>query len=108
MILGAIDPLEGSVLIVLASAMILSGVYIIERGSKTFKLNLYAFLMILAGTVVMFYLSFLGGVGGNTGISSWFMLFVLPYYLLFSFFFFRAFILAKSMGGIGRQGSGFL
>jgi ABC-type branched-subunit amino acid transport system permease subunit len=79
MILGAIDPLEGSVLIVLASAMILSGVYIIERGSKTFKLNLYAFLMILAGTVVMFYLSFLGGVGGNTGISSWFMLFVLPY-----------------------------
>ncbi len=77
MVLGAIDPLEGSVVIVAGSAMAAAGAYL---GRSRHRLMLFRALgLILAGVAVMFGLSAMGGIGGSTGRSMWWALAIVPY-----------------------------
>ena len=77
MLIGAIDPLEGSPVILLGSGLVALAAFL-DRSRH--RLILYsAFGLITIGVATMFGLSMLGGVGGSTGRSSWWLLTVLPF-----------------------------
>ena len=77
LIIGAIDPFEGSVLIIVGSALIALWAYVMrDRHSKIFSVSL---IMIVIGVAFMFYFSSLGGFGGTSTFSWWWGILILPY-----------------------------
>jgi hypothetical protein len=77
LILGAIDPLEGSVVILAGAATEAVGAFLGRSRHRT--LIFLAFGLITIGVVSMFVLSSFGGLGGDTGRSMWWALILLPY-----------------------------
>jgi hypothetical protein len=77
LIAGAIDPLEGSVIIVAGSALIALSTYL-ARG-RYWKIFLASFIMIVIGVTFMFYLSSLGGFGGESTLSWGWATLMIPY-----------------------------
>jgi len=77
MLIGAIDPLEGSFVILPASGVAAAGVFL--AGSRYRWLLGWSFVLIAFGVAAMMLLSMWGGIGGNSGHSMWWGLFVLPY-----------------------------
>jgi hypothetical protein len=77
MLVGAIDPLEGSFVILPGSGVVLLGAFL--GNSRYWKPLLLAFLLIAAGVGAMIVLSAFGGIGGRSGHSLWWGLFILPY-----------------------------
>lgn len=77
MVLGALDPLEGSVVILLGSALVAGGAFI--SPTHGYRLQLTALVLIAIGVAALFGLSALGGVGGSTGRSYWWLLLCVPY-----------------------------
>jgi uncharacterized membrane protein YbhN (UPF0104 family) len=76
-IIGALDPLEGSILIMIGSALLALSAYITsDKHSKIFTVSL---VMILIGVAFMFYFSSLGGFGGTSTLSWWWGLLILPF-----------------------------
>lgn len=77
LVLGALDPLEGSVVIALGSVLLTFTTYLIhDRHRKWF---LWASILILFGVFFLFYFSTLGGFGGSSSLSWWWGLLILPY-----------------------------
>lgn len=77
LLIGAIDPLEGSVIIVAGSALIALATYFArDRYWKTF---IASFIMIVTGVAFMFYLSSLGGFGGESTLSWGWAALMIPY-----------------------------
>ncbi len=77
MLVGAIDPLEGSFIILPGSGIVALGALL---GKSRYRLPLYcAFALIAVGVGAMVVLSMFGGVGGSTGRSIWWLLLALPY-----------------------------
>ena len=76
-ILGAVDPLEGSVVILAGSALISVSAYL--NKDRHLKIFLISFLMIVIGVVSLFSLSSLGGFGGSSSLSWWWGLLIVPY-----------------------------
>ena len=73
---GALDPLEGSVVSLGGSALVAGGAFF----SRTrYRMPVAALVLIAVGVGALFGLSSLGGVGGNTGRSMWWLLLCLPY-----------------------------
>ncbi len=77
MIIGAVDPLEGSVVILAGSAFITLSTFLNKDRYR--KIFLVSFLMIILGIFFLFYLSSLGGFGGNSALSWWWGLLIIPY-----------------------------
>jgi len=77
MVAGAVDPMEGSVVILAGSAIAAIGAYIGRVARLTAIVS--GLVLILIGVSVMFFFSNLGGVGGNSGRSIWWMLTMAPY-----------------------------
>jgi len=77
LIIGILDPLEGSVLITVGSALVALTTYL--RHDRHWKIFLASFIMILFGVFFLFYLSSLGGFGGESKLSWWWGLLILPY-----------------------------
>jgi hypothetical protein len=77
MVLGAVDPLEGSVVILLGSALVALGAFLSQ--THRYKLQLTALALITIGVGALFGLSAIGGVGGTTGRSYWWLLLCVPY-----------------------------
>jgi hypothetical protein len=75
--IGILDPLEGSVIIITGSALITLHSFLISDPSR--NLFLISLIMIMTGVFSMFYLSFLGGFGGDSSLSWWLALLILPY-----------------------------
>lgn len=73
---GAIDPLEGSVVIAGGSALLAIATAI--RKDPHRKIFLWCFVAIVIGIVYLFYISSKGGFGG-AGRSWWYGVPVLPY-----------------------------
>lgn len=77
LIVGAIDPLEGSILILPASALVALGIH--RMRSRHRRLAAWGFLLLLLGFTVMWTITAIGGVGGSSGRSAWWATLVAPY-----------------------------
>jgi hypothetical protein len=77
MLVGALDPLEGSVIILPSAGFAALGGFIGHSARR--KLLYTAFLLIAAGIGAMFLLSAPGVVRWRAAHSSWWILVVLPY-----------------------------
>ncbi|HLN22341.1 MAG TPA: hypothetical protein VK213_14725 [Bacteroidales bacterium] len=77
LILGIIDPLEGSVLIALGSILLVFSSYL--GNDPRWKIFILASALILTGVSFLFYLSSRGGIGGNSELSWWYGILILPY-----------------------------
>jgi hypothetical protein len=77
MLIGAIDPLEGSIIILPGSALVSLGAFL---GKSRYRVVFYWSLILVAvGVVELGVLSSLGGIGGSRTHSIWWGLVVLPY-----------------------------
>lgn len=79
MLAGTLDPLEGSVLILLGSALVALGIFLAGRGRRVVLYWIASFVLIAIGVGAMFVLSNLGGIGGRSGRSMWWGILILPY-----------------------------
>jgi heme/copper-type cytochrome/quinol oxidase subunit 3 len=69
--------LEGSVLIIAGSALLALATCLSR--DRHWKIFLASFIMIAVGVFAMFYLSSLGGFGGQSTLSWWWGTLILPY-----------------------------
>lgn len=76
-VIGTIDPLEGSIVILLGTGLLALSAWL--GGSRHRRLLYWAFALVAAGVGVMFGMSALGGLGGSTGRSIWWALLLVPY-----------------------------
>jgi hypothetical protein len=76
MIIGVVDPLEGSVVILGGSLLVAVGAF---RSQTRYRLPVASLILITAGVGAMFGMSALGGVGGSSGRSIWWLLLCVPY-----------------------------
>ena len=76
-ILGTLDPMEGSVLILVGS-LIIALMQGLQKG-KYWKWYVFFTALIIFGVFFLFYLSSLGGFGGSSKLSIWYGLTILPY-----------------------------
>lgn len=77
LILGTLDPLEGSLLILGATALLALAGY---TGHYTARRQLaWALGLVALGVGTLWGLSAIGGFGGQTGRSNWWALLLLPY-----------------------------
>lgn len=76
-IIGSIDPLEGSIAILIGSGLLTLSTYLSKAINQ--KKFMSATLMILFGLIFMFYFSSLGGFGGDSNLSWWWSILILPY-----------------------------
>lgn len=79
MLLGTLDPLEGSVLILPGCGLVALGIYLSGRDRRTVLYWTWAFILIAVGVGAMFVLSTVGGIGGKSGHSMWWGVLILPY-----------------------------
>jgi len=77
MIMSAVDPLEGSLGVAPGIGLAMVGAVLGQ--SRQRGLLRVALIVTVAGVVALWALSAMGGVGGDTGRSIWWMLVVLPY-----------------------------
>jgi hypothetical protein len=77
MLIGAIDPLEGSVFILGGVALVAAGAWLSQNRWR--RLIFWAFVLAAIGIGTMFVLSAMGGIGGHTGRSLWWAVILLPY-----------------------------
>jgi hypothetical protein len=77
MVIGAIDPLEGSLLILPGTALVTLGAWL--GNSRHRRLLVWALALVALGVGAMWGLSAVGGVGGRSGHAWWWALVLLPY-----------------------------
>jgi hypothetical protein len=77
LIIGALDPLEGSVVILAGSVLISLTTFLTH--DRHWKIFLGSLIMIVFGVAFLFYLSSLGGFGGSSALSWWWGLLIVPY-----------------------------
>lgn len=77
LLVGVLDPMEGSVVIAAGGALLVWHAYLINNRAKV--LYLMAGAMIAFGVLSLFALSSIGGFGGTTGVSVWWGLLIVPY-----------------------------
>ena len=74
---GCLDPLEGSVVILLGSGLVAAGAW--HAHDRLRSSALWACVSIAIGVAALVVLSLLGGVGGRSGRSMVWLLAVVPY-----------------------------
>jgi len=79
MLLGTLDPLEGSMLILPGSGLVALGMFLGRKERRTILYWTWVFLLIGVGVGAMFVLSAFGGIGGKSGHSMWWGILILPY-----------------------------
>ena len=79
MLLGSLDPLEGSLLILPGSGLVAVAVYLSGKGRRTVLYWTWVFGLIAVGVGALFGLSAVGGIGGQSGHSLWWGVLLLPY-----------------------------
>ncbi len=79
LVVGSLDPLEGSALILPGSALLALGSYLGREDRRILAYRTWSFILVALGVGVLFGLSAIGGVGGSSGHSAWWALLILPY-----------------------------
>jgi hypothetical protein len=77
MVIGVVDPLEGSLIILPGSGILALGAFL--GRSRHRKLIYWSFALVATGVGAMFGLSAFGGLGGRNGLSYWWGSLILPY-----------------------------
>jgi hypothetical protein len=77
MLVGALDPLEGSLVILPGAAAAALGARL--GGGRHRTLLLWSFVLVAVGVATLWGMSVVGGLGGSTGRSMWWALTLLPY-----------------------------
>ncbi len=79
MLVGALDPLEGSVVILPGAGLVTLGTFLgnSEAGLRAYWM--WILVLIVLGVGAMFGLSAVGGIGGRSGHSMWWGVLILPY-----------------------------
>jgi hypothetical protein len=77
LVVGILDPLEGSIVIAAGSGLIALSTFL--EHDPQWKVFVPLFIAIAAGVFFLFYLSSLGGFGGNSKLSWWWGILVIPY-----------------------------
>lgn len=79
MVVGGIDPLEGSILIFAGSGLMALGAFLGQSERRFITYRLWVFILIAIGLGAVVGLSMVGGFGGSSGRSMWWGVLVLPY-----------------------------
>ena len=79
MVIGAIDPMEGSLLILPGSGMVALGTFIAQSERRLIAYRVWVFILIAIGVGALWELGEVGGFGGSSERSMWWGLVVLPY-----------------------------
>lgn len=79
MSVGAIDPMEGSLLILPGSGLFALGTYLGQAERRLITYRVTVFILIAIGVAALWGLSAVGGFGGTSGHSIWWGLLILPY-----------------------------
>jgi len=79
MLVGALDPMEGSLVILPGSGLVAFGTFLGQSERRFIAYRVWVFLLIAIGVGAMWGLSSVGGFGGNSGRSMWWGLLILPY-----------------------------
>ncbi len=81
MVVGAVDPLEGSLLILPGSGLFALGAFLGRGERRVVGFRVAVFILIVIGVGALWMLSAGGGIGGSSGTSMWWGVLVLPYLL---------------------------
>ena len=76
---GALDPMEGSVVILIGSGLVALGTFLGQGERRLIRYRTWTFILIAVGVGAMFGLSNVGGFGGKSGLSMWWGVLILPY-----------------------------
>lgn len=79
MVLGTLDPMEGSLLILPGSGLVALGMYLGGKDRRTVLYWTWVFILIAVGVGALFGLSAVGGIGGASGHSIWWGVLIVPY-----------------------------
>jgi hypothetical protein len=79
MLVGAIDPMEGSLLILPGSGLVALGAFLGEGERRVVAYRVLVFFLIVMGVGALWGLSAVGGFGGPSGRSNWWGVLILPY-----------------------------
>jgi hypothetical protein len=78
MLVGAIDPMEGSLLILPGSGLVALGTYLGQGERRLITYRVWVFILVAIGVGALWGLSAVGGFGGP-GRSNWWGVLILPY-----------------------------
>jgi hypothetical protein len=78
-VVGTLDPMEGSLLILPGSGLVAVGMYLGGKDRRTVLYWTWAFILVAVGVAALFGLSAVGGIGGKSGRSMWWGILILPY-----------------------------
>jgi hypothetical protein len=79
MLVGALDPMEGSLVILPGSGLVALGTFLGQSERRLIAYRVWVFILIAIGVGAMLGLTQVGGFGGNSGRSMWWGVLVLPY-----------------------------
>jgi len=79
MLVGALDPLEGSVVILAGRGLVTLGMFLGNTERSLLNHWIWISLLIAVGVGALFGLSAIGGFGGTSGRSMWWGVPILPY-----------------------------
>ena len=79
MLAGALDPMEGSVVILIGSALVAIGTFLSRDERRFLSYRVLVFILVATGVAAMFVLSAIGGFGGSSGRTMWWGVLILPY-----------------------------
>jgi hypothetical protein len=79
MLVGAVDPMEGSLVILPGSGLVALGTFLGQNERRLIAYRVGAFILIAMGVGALWGLSMVGGFGGNSGRSNWWAVLILPY-----------------------------
>jgi hypothetical protein len=79
MLAGALDPLDGSLVILPGSGLVALGTFLGQNERRFITYRVLVFILIAIGVGALWGLSAMGGFGGTSGRSMWLGLLILPY-----------------------------
>ena len=79
MLVGALDPMEGSVVILPGSGLVALGAFLGQNERRLIAFRVLVFILVATGVGALWALSWVGGIGGNSGRSMWWGVLILPY-----------------------------
>jgi hypothetical protein len=79
MLVGAIDPMEGSAVILPGSLLVALGTFLGQCERRLIAYRAWVFILVAIGVGAMWVLSSAGGIGGKSGHSMWWGVLILPY-----------------------------